>query len=99
MAGSNAIYATARAEERNALVRLTSRSDLKGLVQLACHLGALLVTAALVWSARSSSWLLPAMLLHGIVLPGRGHSNRAEQERFRRRAHLSRRGCVLLPRG
>jgi fatty acid desaturase len=68
MAGSNAIYATARAEERNALVRLTSRSDLKGLVQLACHLGALLVTAALVWSARSSSWLLPAMLLHGIVL-------------------------------
>jgi fatty acid desaturase len=68
MAGSNAIYATARAEERNVLVRLTARSDLKGLVQLACHLCALLATGALVWSARSTPWLLPALLLHGVVL-------------------------------
>ena len=68
MSGRNAIYATARAEERKALVRLTARSDLKGLVQLGCHLCALLATGALVWSARSTSWLLPAMLLHGIIL-------------------------------
>jgi fatty acid desaturase len=68
MAGSNAIYATARAEERNALVRLASRSDLKGLVQLACHLCALLATGALVWSMRSTSWLPPALLLHGMIL-------------------------------
>jgi fatty acid desaturase len=68
MAGRDAIYATARAEEREALVPLTSRSDLKGLVQLACHLGALLTTGALVWSARGTPWLAPAMLLHGIVL-------------------------------
>jgi fatty acid desaturase len=68
MAGSSAIYATARTEERNALLRLTARSDRKGLFQLACHLGALLATGFLVWSARGSLWLLPAMLLHGIVL-------------------------------
>ena len=68
MAGSNAIYATARPEERQALLRLTARSDLKGLVQLACHLGALLATGALVWSARGTPWLPPAMLLHGILL-------------------------------
>ena len=68
MAGSNAIYATARPEERKGLMRLTARSDRKGLVQLACHLGALLATGALVWSARSTPWLLPAMLLHGVTL-------------------------------
>jgi hypothetical protein len=68
MAGGNPIYATARAEERKALVRLTARSDRQGLVQLVCHVGALLATAALVWSAWSTPRLLPAMLLHGIIL-------------------------------
>jgi fatty acid desaturase len=68
MAGGNPIYATARAEERNAPVRLTARSDRQGLVQLVCHVGALLATAALVWSAWSTPRLLPAMLLHGIIL-------------------------------
>jgi fatty acid desaturase len=68
MATSDAIYATARSAERKALLHLTARSDLKGLVQLACHLCALLATGALVWYARSTAWLLPAMLLHGIIL-------------------------------
>jgi fatty acid desaturase len=68
MTRSSATYATARAKDRKALVRLTARSDCKGLVQLACHLGALLATGALVWSARSTPWLLPAMLTHGIIL-------------------------------
>jgi fatty acid desaturase len=68
MTASSAIYATARADERNDLLRLTARSDVKGLVQLACHLGALLATGVLIWSARTSAWLLPAMLLHGIIL-------------------------------
>jgi hypothetical protein len=35
---------------------------------LACHLCALLATGALAWSARNTPWLLPAMLLHGIIL-------------------------------
>jgi fatty acid desaturase len=68
MAGDHAIYATTRPAERKALVRLTARSDRKGLLQLACHLGVLLATGILVWSARSTPALLPAMLLHGIIL-------------------------------
>src|SRR5688500_12643925 len=68
MAGSNAVYATARQNEREQLLRLAVRSDARGLAQLACHLAALCATGALVWSARSTWWLLPAMLLHGIVL-------------------------------
>jgi fatty acid desaturase len=68
MATTDAIYATARRAERHALLHLTARSDRKGLVQLACHLCVLLATGALVWSARSTPWLIPAMLLHGIIL-------------------------------
>jgi fatty acid desaturase len=68
MATTDAVYATARPAERSALLHLTARSDLKGLAQLACHLCALLGTGALVWSVRSTPWLLPAMLLHGIIL-------------------------------
>src|SRR5919106_4190569 len=69
MAGSNAVYATsARAGERSALVPLCARSDRKGLLQLAGHLGALAATGIAVWSARGSFWLLPAMVGHGIVL-------------------------------
>jgi fatty acid desaturase len=68
MTRSSATYATARAKDRKALMRLTARSDRKGLVQLGCHFGALLATGGLVWSARSTPWLLPAMLPHGIIL-------------------------------
>jgi fatty acid desaturase len=68
MATTDAVYATARPAERNVLLPLTARSDRAGLVQLAGHLGALLATGALVWSARGTLWLAPAMLLHGIIL-------------------------------
>jgi fatty acid desaturase len=68
MATTDAIYATAWRAERNVLVRLAARSDRKGLVQLAGHLSALFATGALVWSARNTPWLWPAMLLHGIIL-------------------------------
>src|SRR5262245_17521894 len=69
MTRSNAIYATsARAEERAELVRLAARSDAKGLVQLACHLAALVATGTLVWSMRGTLWLFPAMVGHGILL-------------------------------
>src|SRR5262245_49691426 len=68
MATTDAIYATARPAERDALLHLTVRSDPKGIVQLAGHLYALAATSALVWSVRSTPWLLPAMLLHGIIL-------------------------------
>ena len=68
MAGTSQIYATARPQARERLLRLAARSDRKGLVQLACHCGLLLATGALVWSARSGPWLLPAILFHGIIL-------------------------------
>ena len=55
--------------ERAALAALTTRSDQKGLTQLAGHLGLLVVTATLVMLARGSLWtLVPAMLVHGVVL-------------------------------
>jgi fatty acid desaturase len=70
MAGSNAIYATTTASdrERSALVRLAARSDARGLAQLGLHAIALLATGAMAWSARGTLWLLPAMVLHGVVL-------------------------------
>ena len=69
MTRSSAVYATSeRAGERDALVRLDARSDRKGLRQLGWHLGALVASGSLAWSARGSLWLLPAMLGHGILL-------------------------------
>jgi fatty acid desaturase len=68
--GHDAIYATtaAPARERAALLRLATRSDGKGLGQLALHLGALLAAGTGVAFARGSPWLGPAMLLYGILL-------------------------------
>jgi fatty acid desaturase len=68
MTRTGAIYASRAAGEREALVRLSARSDAQGLMQLAAHLGALAATGILVWSARGSPWLLPAMMVHGILL-------------------------------
>jgi fatty acid desaturase len=69
MTRSNAVYATSeRAGERGALVRLGARSDRKGLRQLGWHLGALTASGILLWSARGSLWLLPAMVGHGVLL-------------------------------
>ena len=56
------------AGERRAVVRLGVRSDGKGLRQLASHLVALAATGILVWSARGSFWLLPAMVAQGVLL-------------------------------
>ena len=54
--------------ERSAMRALAARSDRRGLAQLAGHLGALLVSGMLVAQALGSPWLLPAMLLHGVLL-------------------------------
>jgi fatty acid desaturase len=65
-----AIYATtaAAANERRALLQLSTRSDARGLGQLALHLAALLAAGSTLALARGSSWLAPALLLHGLVL-------------------------------
>jgi fatty acid desaturase len=54
--------------DRAVLRRLSRRSDARGLLQLACHCLLLCTTGFLVWASRGSLWLLPAMLLHGVVL-------------------------------
>jgi fatty acid desaturase len=66
----DAVYATGAAAEgeRQRLLQLAQRSDQQGLGQLAMHLAALLASAAAVLAARGAPWLLPAMLLHGILL-------------------------------
>jgi fatty acid desaturase len=47
---------------------LFTRSDYKGLSQLAVHLGALVLTSALIGASTGTPWLLPAMAIHGVVL-------------------------------
>jgi fatty acid desaturase len=66
----NATCATGAAakEERQRLLRLAERFDRQGVAQLALHLGALLASGATVLAAQGTPWLLPIMLLHGILL-------------------------------
>lgn len=47
---------------------LSQRSDGRGLAQLALHAGMLAATGLLVFNATGTLWLLPAMVLHGVVL-------------------------------
>ena len=54
--------------DRETLRRLSQRSNLRGLSQLAAHLALLGATGYLVHATRGAIWLLPALLLHGIVL-------------------------------
>lgn len=55
-------------EELQRLRALARPSDLRGLVQLALHLGALAATSAAVLAARGGPWLLPALVLQGVPL-------------------------------
>ena len=48
--------------------RLGQRSDTKGLVQLAGHLGLLLLTTLALSQSQGSGWLVPALLAHSVVL-------------------------------
>jgi fatty acid desaturase len=59
---------TSDIEQRGALRALAVPSDAKGLRQLGGHLGLLTATGWLAWSATGSLWLVPALLVHGIVL-------------------------------
>jgi fatty acid desaturase len=53
---------------RDTLRRLSQRSDARGFLQLAVHCILLCVTGVLVWASRGGVWLLPAIVVHGIVL-------------------------------
>ncbi len=54
--------------DKRCLKTLAARSDAKGLVHLASHLGALGTTGAAVALTQGTLWLAPATLLHGLVL-------------------------------
>jgi fatty acid desaturase len=54
--------------DRSMLRRLSRRSNARGIVQLTFHCLLLAATGAIVWASRGSLWLLPAMILHGVVL-------------------------------
>jgi fatty acid desaturase len=54
--------------DRGTLRSLSRRTDKNGLLQLAVHAGLLGVTGSCVWASRGHLWLVPALVLHGIVL-------------------------------
>lgn len=57
-----------RGIDRTRLADLNRRSDLRGLRHLAGHALLLLATSALLHSARSTWWAVPATVLQGLVL-------------------------------
>jgi fatty acid desaturase len=54
--------------DRETLRLWSQRSDAPGVIHLAGHCGALLLTGALIWLARGTFWIWPAMWAHGVVL-------------------------------
>src|SRR5579871_2143962 len=53
---------------RDTIRRLSRRSNLQGLFQLALHIGLLCLTTVFVWTSRGHLWLIPALMLQGIAL-------------------------------
>ncbi len=58
----------ARRLDRETLQRLSRRSDVRGLAQLAAHLLLLGATGAIIWASRGTLWVAPAIVLHGALL-------------------------------
>jgi fatty acid desaturase len=54
--------------DREALRRLSRRSNARGLVQLGLHAALIGATGTLVWASRGHGWLPAAVILHGLVL-------------------------------
>jgi len=61
-------FDSSQAIDKQRLKALSRRSDARGLVQLASHLLALTGSGTLVVLAGWNPWLLPAMVLHGLLL-------------------------------
>src|SRR5581483_12095357 len=53
---------------RDALRRLSRRSDSRGLLQLGVHIALMCGTGFIVWTSRGHPWLAIALVLQGIVL-------------------------------
>ena len=54
--------------DRETLQRLSQRSNGRGLLQLGAHVALLMASGTLIWAARGSYWLLPALFVHGVIL-------------------------------
>jgi fatty acid desaturase len=54
--------------DRETLRLWSRRSDAPGLIHLAGHAAMLLLTGSLIWLARGTFWIWPAMWAHGVVL-------------------------------
>ena len=54
--------------ESSALRSLSARSDRAGWVQIASHVGAILLTGAALWSTLGTFWAVPVFLLHGVLI-------------------------------
>jgi fatty acid desaturase len=57
-----------RGLDRETLRRLSQRSNVRGALQLSVHVALLCATGFGVWAARGSWLIVPAIVLHGIVL-------------------------------
>src|ERR1700675_1174918 len=57
-----------RGLDRETLRRLSQRSNVRGALQLSIHLSWLCATGLLVWATRGRWLMVPAAVLHGIVL-------------------------------
>ncbi len=62
------VFDTSGAIDKPALKALSERSNRRGLARLAGHLAAILGSGILLAGAWGSAWLLPALVLHGVVL-------------------------------
>lgn len=60
--------APVQAPDREALRLWSQRSDVPGLIHLAGHAAALLLTGIAIWLTQDTLWLWPVMWLHGVVL-------------------------------
>lgn len=57
-----------RGLDREILLRLSRRSDARGMLQLCIHVALLCTTGFIVWASQDSLLLVPAIVAHGIVL-------------------------------
>lgn len=64
----DAVFAPRDTIDKRRLKALFRRSDAKGLVRLAGHLLALAASGTLVAAAAGTAWLVPALLVHGVIL-------------------------------
>jgi fatty acid desaturase len=62
------VFDSSGAIDKPALKALSERSDRRGLVHLAGHVLAILGSGTLLAGAWGSAWLVPALVLHGVVL-------------------------------